>query len=403
MRVKRLYVSFLSWLPVMSLACGTFIFNTSEFIPIGLLSSISADFEMSEAATGMIITIYAWVVALASLPLMLLFSQTELKKLMLSVIILFVASHILSVFSHSFISLMASRIGVALSHALFWSIVTPMAVRAAPRGKRSIALSIVVTGSSLAMIAGLPIGRVIGLYLDWRTTFACIAVVAFAVGVLLWRVFPAMPNSQAIGLKTLPQLLKNNPFRKICLLTALFVTGHFTAYSYIEPFLTQNSFNDSTITYILVLFGLSGVGTSVAFSKFYDDHHLAFVNFALFGVVVSLFVFQICAFSLGSFIILCAFWGLSMTSFNVVFQSQVINSVPQATAIAMSIYSGIYNVGIGGGAFVGAFVVEHLGVNFIGYIGGAITLCACFYYIRKMTFVRIVRRKLKRGIFFAKR
>lgn len=402
MRPKRLYVSFLSWLPVMSLACGTFIFNTSEFIPIGLLRSIAADFEMSEAATGMIITIYAWVVALASLPLMLIFSQMELKRLMLGIIALFVASHILSAFSQSFISLMASRIGVALSHSLFWSIVTPMAVRAAPRGKRSIALSIVVSGSSLAMIAGLPIGRVIGLYLDWRTTFACIGAIAFAVGILFWYVFPTMPNYQAIGLKTLPQLLKNKAFRKICLLTALFITGHFTAYSYIEPFLAQNSFNDSTITYILVLFGLSGVCASVAFSKFYDNHHLVFVNFALFGVVASLFVFQICSFSLGTFIILCAFWGLAMTSFNVTFQSQVINSVPQATSIAMSIYSGIYNVGIGGGAFVGAFVVEHLGVNFIGYAGGMIALCACFYYIRKMTFVRIVRRKFKRTL-FAKR
>lgn len=399
MSVKRFYVSFLSWLPVMSLACGTFIFNTSEFIPIGLLSSIAEDFEMSEAATGIIITIYAWVVALASLPLMLTFSQTELKKLMLSVITLFVASHILSSFSYNFTSLMASRIGVALSHALFWSIVTPMAVRAAPRGKRSVALSIVVTGSSLAMIAGLPLGRVIGLYLDWRSTFACIGAVAFAVGVLFWRVFPTMPNSQAIGLKTLPQLLKNKAFRKICLLTAMFVTGHFTAYSYIEPFLAQNLFSETTITYILVLFGLSGVGASIAFSKIYDNHHLAFVNFALFGVVGSLFVFQMCSFSLVSFIVLCAFWGLAMTSFNVVFQSQVINSVPQATAIAMSIYSGIYNVGIGGGAFVGAFVVEHLGVNFIGYVGGVIALCACFYFIRKMTFVRIVKRSFKRRIF----
>lgn len=402
MRLKRLYIKFLSWLPVMSLACGTFIFNTSEFIPIGLLSSIATDFAMSEANTGIMITIYAWVVALASLPLMLCFSQTELKKLMLGVFMLFVASHLLSVFSQSFISLVASRIGVALSHALFWSIVTPMAVRAAPRGKRFIALSIVITGSSLAMIAGLPLGRVIGLYLHWRTSFACIGAVAFVVAMLFWRVFPRMPNSQDIGLKTLPKLLKNKPFRKICILTALFVTGHFTAYSFIEPFLAQNSFDDNTITYILVLFGLSGVGASVLFSKFYDNHHLAFVNFALFGVVFALFAFEFCSFWLGAFIILCVFWGLSMTSFNLIFQSQVLNAVPQATAIAMSIYSGIYNVGIGGGAFVGAFVIEHLSVHFIGYAGAFIALCACFYFIRKMTFMRLAKRHFKRRV-FAKR
>lgn len=394
---KRLAARLTSWLPVITLACGTFVFNTSEFIPIGLLSAIASDFHLSEAGAGLLITIYAWVVALASLPLMLFFSQTELKRLMLGVFALFTLSHIASAFAVSFYTLMASRIGVAFSHALFWSIVSPMAVRAAPRGKQSAALSIVVTGSSLALIAGLPLGRVIGLYLDWRSTFACIGALAALIALLFWRVFPKMPSTQSVRFKSLPTLLSNKSLRKIYLLTALFITGQFTAYSYIEPFLAQNGVSESAITTILVLFGCSGIVASVVFSRYYDTHHLFFVNLSLFGVALSLLMLYFSAFYLPFVVAVIIFWGFAIACFNVVFQSQTINLVPNASAVAMSMYSGIYNVGIGGGALVGGIVSEDLGVSFVGFVGGAIALVACVYFVRKMSFVRALKlRKLQR-------
>lgn len=394
---KRLAARLTSWLPVITLACGTFVFNTSEFIPIGLLSAIASDFGISEAGAGLLITIYAWVVALASLPLMLFFSQTELKRLMLGVFALFTLSHIASAFAVSFYTLMASRIGVAFSHALFWSIVSPMAVRAAPRGKQSAALSIVVTGSSLALIAGLPLGRVIGLYLDWRSTFACIGALSALIALLFWRVFPKMPSTQSVRFKSLPTLLSNKSLRKIYLLTALFITGQFTAYSYIEPFLAQNGVSQSAITTILVLFGCSGIVASIVFSRYYDTHHLVFVNLSLFGVAISLLMLYFSVFYLPFVVAVIIFWGFAIACFNVVFQSQTINLAPNASAVAMSMYSGIYNVGIGGGALVGGIVSEDLGVSFVGFVGGAIALVACVYFVRKMSFVRALKlRKLQR-------
>ena len=385
--------SIFAWLPVLCVTFGAFIFNTSEFIPIGLLGAIGNDFSMSDSEVGVMLTIYAWVVALASLPLMLYFAQSNLKSLMLGVIFVFVLSHFISALSQNFIMLVASRIGVALSHALFWSIASVMAVRAAPKGKQSGALGFVITGSSLAMIVGLPLGRMIGLYVDWRVSFLCIGLVALCVGIAFWRVFPTMPNTQNISLKTLPTLLHNKAFMKICFLTLVFVSGHFSAYTYIEPFLENVAgFRANSVTFILCLFGLMGVVGSVLFARFYERFHLAFVRLSLFGLGFSMLLLYVVSESSLATTLLCAVWGLCFMLFGVIFQSQVIAAVPNATAVAMSIFSGIFNVGIGSGALIGGLAYTHFGIESIGFVASGICAFAALYFVSAMGFARVFRK-----------
>lgn len=114
------------WLPCIGIAFAAFVFNTSEFAPIALLSDIAKGFSVSDAKAGLLITIYAWVVALASLPLILIFARVERRKLMAGLLILFIISHLLSWQSFSYTSLLVSRIMVACTHAIFWSVAAPM-------------------------------------------------------------------------------------------------------------------------------------------------------------------------------------------------------------------------------------------------------------------------------------
>lgn len=383
-----------SWLPVLCIACGTFVFNTSEFVPIGLLSAIAADFHMSEAKVGLLLTIYAWVVALASLPLMLYFSRTELKKLMLCVIALFTFAHFLSALATGYYTLMLSRICVALAHSLFWSIAAPMAVKVAPKGKSAQALGFIITGSSLAMIVGIPLGRSIGLYLDWRSTFGLIGVISLFIGIFFWRIFPTLPAAEGISAKSLPTLLKDSRFIQICVLTTIFITAHFTAYTYIEPFLEKiSNFSSFAITSTLGLFGIMGVIASWLFSKYYERFYKMFMFGCLFGLFLSLFLLYFVDFSSVLLVLLCCFWGLCIMTFGLVFQSQVISISKEASMIAMSIYSGIFNVGIGSGAAIGGFVVNHLGLEYIGLSGSAIALLSLLFFLAKMPFSRSFRRK----------
>ena len=372
------------WFPLVGLMLAAFMFNTSEFIPIGLLSDIGEDFSLNEAQTGMMITVYAWVVALASLPLMLLFAKTESRRLMLSIVALFAVSHVFSGIASSFNMLMLSRIGVACSHAIFWSIVTPLAVRMAPEGKSSAALGLIVSGSSFAMIVGLPLGRTIGILLGWRTTFLVIAGVAVLVFALLALTLRKMPGESNFTLRKLPALLKSPGLRALYLLTLVAITGHFTGYSYIEPFLEQVAgISGGGITMVLTLFGVVGLLGSAVFSKYFDRRPSVFIVYAVAGICASLLLFRLAALGAWSSVLLCVFWGFAISFYNLSFQSEVIRLAPAGTSVAMSIYSGIYNVGIGTGALVGGSVCDGAGLPFVGYVGGAIALAALVYCLAK--------------------
>lgn len=377
--------NFRRWLPVISLTFSTFIFNTSEFIPIGLLSDIASDFAITESKAGMLITVYAWIVALASLPLMLAFSKTENKKLMLSIVALFIASHVLSGFSTSYYMLMLSRAGVACAHAIFWSIVTPLAVRVAPEGRRSTALSLIITGSSVAMIVGLPLGRAVGLLVGWRATFLLIAALSAIVFIILTASLPKTPSDNDVSIKSLPALLRTPGLGGIYLLTVIIITGHYTSYSYIEPFLAQVAeMSNTLITIVLSIFGIVGIIGSYFFAKYFDRHQFTFIRFAVAGISIFTLLLLPSASNKATVILICILWGLAINSYNLSFQSEILQVAPHGTAIAMSIYSGIYNVGIGAGALVGGNVCSYMGISNIGFVGGAIGLVASAYCILRL-------------------
>ena len=108
---------------------------------------------------------------------------------------------------------------------------SPLAVEVAPKHKTSAALGLVVAGSSIAMIAGLPLGRVLGLYLGWRMTFLAIGLVAAIALVCLWRFFPSVHSRNAVALDKVPALLSRPALMGIYILTPLIMTGNFTVYS----------------------------------------------------------------------------------------------------------------------------------------------------------------------------
>ncbi|WP_427156183.1 sugar transporter [Enterobacter hormaechei] len=371
-----------AWLRVVTLAIAAFIFNTTEFVPVGLLSDIAASFHMETAQVGIMLTIYAWVVALMSLPFMLLTSQMERRKLLIGLFVVFIASHVLSFMAWNFTVLVISRVGIAFAHAVFWSITASLAIRLAPAGKRAQALSLIATGTALAMVLGLQIGRIVGQYFGWRTTFFAIGMGALITLVCLIKLLPKLPSEHSGSLKSLPLLMRRPALMSIYLLTVIVVTAHYTAYSYIEPFVqVVAGFSANFATVLLLILGGAGIIGSILFGKLGNKHASALVSSAIGLLLACLLLLMPAAGSESHLAILSLFWGVAIMIIGLGMQVKVLALAPDATDVAMSLFSGIFNLGIGAGALVGNQISLHVSMSAIGYLGAIPALIALIWSV----------------------
>ena len=363
------------WICVITLAFAAFIFNTTEFIPVALLSDIGQSFNMPATDVGIMITIYAWVVALISLPMMLMTKNIERRFLLIALFVVFIACHMLSYFAWNFNMLIASRIGIAFSHALFWSITASLAVRIAPKGKEFQALGLLATGTALAMVLGIPFGRMIGEAYGWRNTFALIAIGAALVCLTLAKMLPKLPSINSGSFQSIAILFKRPSLMLVFALTIIMISAQFTAYSYIEPFtLNIAHFSSVQTTTLLLIYGAAGFLGSYLFGKFGARYPKVAIPFSSLCLAISMLLLLPLAQDLISLNMLSLFWGMGIIGLSLALQAKTLNLASDATDVAMAIYSGLYNVGIGGGALLGGWVTTRYGLSYIGFVGGLVAV-----------------------------
>ena len=382
----------LPYFRVILMGISAFVINTTEFVPVALLSDIAQDFSITTAQTGWMLTLYAWIVAIMSLPLMLMTGKLERKRLLLALFVVFIVSHLLSVFAWNFTVLLISRVGVALAHAIFWSITAAIALRVAPKGKKALALSMIATGTSLAMVLGVPIGRLVGQWFGWRATFGGIGVIALVVLILQVKLLPTLPSMFQGSYKKVPELLKNPLL--ICLYLFIFLafTAHYTAYSYIEPFMREvGLISENFVTVVLLLFGGAGLIGSVIFSRWGERSGTQLMLISAILLLFCLLTLWVAVSSMWWLGISALLWGAALMLLIISVQARVLMIDDHAQDMVMSMFSGIINLGIGTGALLGGYAVTHISLSSVGLVGAAVASIALLLMIGMMQRFAVLR------------
>jgi predicted MFS family arabinose efflux permease len=359
-----------------ALSGAAFVYVTSETLPVGLLPQISSSLAGSDGRTGLLLTFYAIVAGATAIPFTAWTTHLPRHRLLLVVLAVFVLSQVGAALAPTFWWLVVARLVCALGHGLFWSILAPVAARLAPDGQEGRATGIVFVGNSLALVAGLPLGTVIGQLAGWRVAFLVVGAGGVLTLVALWVLLPALPGAEDAGLSM--ALLRRVGERRLIALyavTLIVVVGQFTAYSYIAPLARRHGgFTGTGYGVLLLGYGAAGLVGILAATRVVDGRpRLAFsvptavVLLALAGLGV-----------LGRNPVLAAVaiiaWGGAFTTLPVVLQGAVLRVAPAVSDVASAVYVVAFQIGIGGGAFVGAGLVDGGRLDTVTWIGAGAAL-----------------------------
>src|SRR3954462_15427875 len=159
-----------------ALGASAFCYVTAETIPVGLLPQIADGLHVDETDVGLLLTSYAVVAGLSTIPLTALTMRVPRYLLLAITVASFVVSQAAASFAPTFLILALARLICARAHGVFWSVIGPVTARLAPPGQAGKATALVFMGNSLAIVLGVPLGTALGQSLGWRAAVGVIAV-----------------------------------------------------------------------------------------------------------------------------------------------------------------------------------------------------------------------------------
>jgi DHA1 family inner membrane transport protein len=360
---------------LIALTLAAFIYVTTESLPIGLLPLIAEDLGTTASAVGLLVTGYGLIIVVVSLPLTRLTRRLPRRRLLCILFGVLVMATCLSAVAWNYWLLMGARMVTALSQALFWAVITPTAAglfRAEVRGR---AVSILYASVSVAALAGIPAGTWLGQQTNWRVAFFALSGLGVLVLVTVAAALPDTPAGQ--GAADRGSAPDRGRYLSIVATTAMAVTGAFTAFTYISPFLTGVSgFAESSIGPLLLARGIAGLAGVFAVGYLVDRH-----GWLTMTVLVGLQVLALAGqYTFGASqvatVITISLSGFTLAGLPATLGSRVLAYAPGASDMASAGTSTAFNMGITAGAFFGSVLLPGPGVRSTALVGALLSLVA---------------------------
>jgi DHA1 family L-arabinose/isopropyl-beta-D-thiogalactopyranoside export protein-like MFS transporter/DHA1 family inner membrane transport protein len=358
---------------VLSLAAFAFI--TAELLPIGLLTLIAPDLDRTRSQVGLLVSGYAVVVVLASVPLTRLTHRIPRRRLLGVTLVLFAAANAVAAIASTYAVLAGARLVTALTQALFWSVASATVTGPFPAAVRGRVVAMFSTGAALAPVLGVPLGTWLGQHTGWRTPFAVMTAVGLATAAAVVMLIPTYPPADGGAARgTAPDAWR---FTMLLAATALGVSGFLTLQTYVTPFLLDVSgFTDAALAPLLFVSGAAGVAGTITVARTLDAHPVASLLAPLsVGTAALLGLYALGTLGPATAVLLAAV-GLAYAAFATAVQSRMLQLAPGSTDLASAGVSTAFNAGIAAGSLLGGVLLPGPGPRLLALVGALLTLAA---------------------------
>jgi predicted MFS family arabinose efflux permease len=359
---------------LLILALTVFAVVTTETLPVGLLPSIARDLRVGEAGAGLLVTLYAALVAVLAVPVTLVTARVQRKRLLLLATACFVVSNVLAAAAPTLAVLAVARALGGITHALFFSVCIGYGARLVPPAATGKALALVSAGISAAFLLGVPLGTALGVAVGWRGSFAALAVLAAValvlIAVRLPPIEPAVAGERGVRgrLRSLAAAVTAN---------GLAYLGQYTLYTYVTVLLLRSGAAPAAVGPILLVFGFLGlVGVWIAGPRL--DRHFRRITLGMLVLVAAAILGAGAAVPvLVGVLLLGAVWNGAFGPAASVFQTAAVRTDAVSADLAGAWINATSNIGIGAGAALGGAVLEGTGIRAVAWAAaGAVALAA---------------------------
>ncbi|MFF2777532.1 MFS transporter [Streptomyces sp. NPDC058052] len=365
-------------LALLALAVGAFGIGTTEFVIMGLLPEIAADYGVTIPTAGLLVTGYALGVVLGAPLLTVLGGRVSRKRMLMVLMGLFVAGNVLSALAPSFGVMLAGRIVASLAHGSFFGIGSVVAADLVAPDKKARAIATMFTGLTVANIVGVPLGTFIGQAVGWRTTFAAVAALG-VIGLLgIARLVPAMPRPEGTRLGRELRAFRNPQVLLAMAMTVLGFGGVFAAITYIAPMMTEVAgYSEGAVTWLLVLFGAGMFLGNLIGGRYADRALMPLLYTTLGGLAVVLALFTVAAHDKVLAAIAIVLVGALGFATVPPLQKRVLDQAHGAPTLASAVNIGAFNLGNALAAWLGGLVIAAgLGYTAPNWVGAALAAAA---------------------------
>ena len=365
------------WLAVVSVALGAFVMVTSEFLPIGLLTHIAAGLHVSDGTAGLMVTVPGLVAAVAAPVLMIAVGWLNRRTVVIALMGLLALTNLVGALAPNFGLMLVGRVLFGICLGGFWTIAITLGGRLVRAESMARATTIILSGISVGIVVGVPVGTVIANLAGWRTAFAIFSGIALLIGIAKFFVLPSLPPPPAPGLRQFTHLLRHADARWGLITVALMVAGHFGAYTYVTPFLKENAaVTPAFLSGLLLAYGAAGIVSNLvggALAARYLRATMAGIIVLLAGSILLLPFFHQSLPALTTLIIV---WGLAFGALPIAVQLWVFKAAPEALEGGSALLVSTFQIFIALGSVLGGRIVDHSGTSVVMWVGGATVLSA---------------------------
>lgn len=352
----------------------SFLLVTAEFLPNGMLTEMADGLGVTPGQAGQTVTVTALVGLIVAPTVGMVFPRLDRRTLLVWMAVAAAASNLIVAIAPNLVLVLLARFLLGAALSTFWSMSITVAVRIAGPERLGRAVMFTSAGTSLATVAGVPVGVMLSELMDWRAVFALAGVVTGLLAIALRTMLPPVPAAEVSSFRLLRDTIRRPGVGLGLTGHVLVVLGHFLAYTYIRLALERMPEVDGgTIVLLLALFGVGGLIGNITIGLIVDRSFRLFAVLAPAVIAATLVATIVLAGSVAGVGVAVFVWGFFFASWLLVVNTWVGHRMPDRLEAGGSLVVVGFQGAIMVAAGVGGILVDSIGVE-PSYVLGAASL-----------------------------